>query len=491
MTGPDSLAGTLTLQPGPTLPNVRSTRTGWVRAVTRGRRAAELPDLLAAVLPLCGDAHRDTAHAAIAAAGGASTPGRDERRALQLDTLREQLRHIWLDWPHALRDSAVAAHELAALRDCPVLRREVAPEAGLAAMPAWLAAHVLDLDPSKWLSAWDVDPPGWLDAWSQRAGSLPAQWLMACRDAARELLRVPQPLRVHADGTSLIALAQRLQADARFALAPRWQDAALETGPWTRLNDARPERYDSAWLRLGARLAEAVRLEPAGRGGPQRRALAAPRRPRARTRRRARLVRNGARPAGAPRGARRHGRRGAHRRVRRARTDGVELPPAGACRRPAARDARQCRRRDRAPAGRSFRPLRPCADRARRSPAETGGCPVHEMSLAGGVLDLVERTAEREGFARVSGMRLEVGKLSGVEVESLRFALTAIAPGTRLEGARIDIDEPPGQAWCMDCARLTAINERGDACGHCGGWQLQPTGGTGAAGWSDLLVDDG
>ncbi len=270
MTGPDSLAGTLTLQPGPTLPNVRSTRTGWVRAVTRGRRAAELPDLLAAVLPLCGDAHRDTAHAAIAAAGGASTPGRDERRALQLDTLREQLRHIWLDWPHALRDSAVAAHELAALRDCPVLRREVAPEAGLAAMPAWLAAHVLDLDPSKWLSAWDVDPAGWLDAWSQRAGSLPAQWLMACRDAARELLRVPQPLRVHADGTSLIALAQRLQADARFALAPRWQDAALETGPWTRLNDARPERYDSAWLRLGARLAEAVRLslpDEAGRSG--------------------------------------------------------------------------------------------------------------------------------------------------------------------------------------------------------------------------------
>lgn len=103
---------------------------------------------------------------------------------------------------------------------------------------------------------------------------------------------------------------------------------------------------------------------------------------------------------------------------------------------------------------------------------------MHEMSLAGGVLKLVEASAEAEGFKRVTRLSLAVGKLSGVEVESLRFALGAIAPGTCLEGAVIEIDEPPGQAACMTCGALTLIKDRGDACMHCGGYRWQATAGT-------------
>jgi hydrogenase nickel incorporation protein HypA/HybF len=81
---------------------------------------------------------------------------------------------------------------------------------------------------------------------------------------------------------------------------------------------------------------------------------------------------------------------------------------------------------------------------------------MHEASLAGGILQLVERTAVRERFARVTHLRLEAGQLAGVESRALRFALEAIAPGTLLDGARIDIDEPPGEAWCMDCRSRSA-----------------------------------
>ena len=114
---------------------------------------------------------------------------------------------------------------------------------------------------------------------------------------------------------------------------------------------------------------------------------------------------------------------------------------------------------------------------------------MHEMSLAGGVLELVERSAADEGFRRVSCLRLAVGKLSGVELESLRFALETIAPGTCLAGARVEIDEPAGEALCLGCGKLTAIKERGDACGHCGSYRLQPTGGTELR-VVDLLVED-
>lgn len=103
---------------------------------------------------------------------------------------------------------------------------------------------------------------------------------------------------------------------------------------------------------------------------------------------------------------------------------------------------------------------------------------MHEMSLAGGVLRIVEEAAERERFARVRRLTLEAGALADIEVRALRFALEAIAPGTCLEGAEIEIDEPPGRAWCMRCCETVAIASRTDACPRCGGWQLQPTEGT-------------
>ena len=103
---------------------------------------------------------------------------------------------------------------------------------------------------------------------------------------------------------------------------------------------------------------------------------------------------------------------------------------------------------------------------------------MHEMSLAGGILRVVEDAAARERFSRVKRLTLEAGALAGVEVRALRFALEAMTPGTVLEGAAIRIDEPPGVAWCMPCSRSVAIAARTDACPHCGRWQLTPTGGT-------------
>lgn len=102
---------------------------------------------------------------------------------------------------------------------------------------------------------------------------------------------------------------------------------------------------------------------------------------------------------------------------------------------------------------------------------------MHEMSLAGGILKLVEDAAAREGFSRVTWLRLEVGRLAGVELSSLRFALQAVAPGTCLEAAELQIDEPPGQGWCMVCSAEVEVHERGQPCPRCGGFQLVARGG--------------
>ena len=103
---------------------------------------------------------------------------------------------------------------------------------------------------------------------------------------------------------------------------------------------------------------------------------------------------------------------------------------------------------------------------------------MHELSLAGGILRVLEQTRAREPFERITQLRLEVGALASVEIESLRFALHSIAADTVLAGAVIEIDQPPGSAWCLPCSQNVTITSRLDACPLCGGYQLQPTGGT-------------
>ncbi len=114
---------------------------------------------------------------------------------------------------------------------------------------------------------------------------------------------------------------------------------------------------------------------------------------------------------------------------------------------------------------------------------------MHEMSLAVGILRVVEQAQAREPFARVSRLTLQAGALAGVEVSALRFALEAMAPGTLLEGATIEIDEAPGQAFCMGCGESVEIRSRTDDCPLCGSAKLQPTGGTELK-VVDLIVHD-
>ncbi len=114
---------------------------------------------------------------------------------------------------------------------------------------------------------------------------------------------------------------------------------------------------------------------------------------------------------------------------------------------------------------------------------------MHELSLAGNILDLVRDAARRDGFRRVGQLHLEVGALAGVDADALRFALQAIAPGTCLEQARIRIDTPLGTAWCDACAHAVPIAGFLDPCPACDGTLMQHAGGDQLR-VLDLLVRD-
>ena len=99
------------------------------------------------------------------------------------------------------------------------------------------------------------------------------------------------------------------------------------------------------------------------------------------------------------------------------------------------------------------------------------------MSLCEGVLQLLEENARSEGYQQIKTVWLEIGVLSGVEVEAMRFCFDAVMKGSLADGAALEIVERAGEAWCMECAKTVEVKQRFDECPDCGSFQLQVTGG--------------
>ncbi|MEA2791090.1 MAG: hydrogenase nickel incorporation protein HypA/HybF [Acetobacteraceae bacterium] len=68
---------------------------------------------------------------------------------------------------------------------------------------------------------------------------------------------------------------------------------------------------------------------------------------------------------------------------------------------------------------------------------------MHELSIADGI---VEHCAERANGARVLRVRLEIGRLSCVTPDALRFCFDVCAKDTVVEGASLEIVPIQGRA---------------------------------------------
>ncbi|MFA6220138.1 MAG: hydrogenase maturation nickel metallochaperone HypA [Erythrobacter sp.] len=102
---------------------------------------------------------------------------------------------------------------------------------------------------------------------------------------------------------------------------------------------------------------------------------------------------------------------------------------------------------------------------------------MHEMAICESIRSIIEDQAHEQSFARVERVCLEIGALSGVEVEALRFGFDVAMKGSAAESAVLEIVAVPGRAWCLPCAAEIAIVQRYDPCPACGSHQLQVTGG--------------
>jgi len=102
---------------------------------------------------------------------------------------------------------------------------------------------------------------------------------------------------------------------------------------------------------------------------------------------------------------------------------------------------------------------------------------MHEMSLAEGVLRILEDQAKAQDFTTVKTVWLEIGELSHVDPHAIAFCFDAVTKGTLADGAKLEIVRKPGRAWCHDCVEQVTIASLIDPCPKCGGHRTEVTDG--------------
>ena len=94
---------------------------------------------------------------------------------------------------------------------------------------------------------------------------------------------------------------------------------------------------------------------------------------------------------------------------------------------------------------------------------------MHELGITQEVIALV---CERAQGAKVRRVALEIGKLSAVLPDAVRFCFDLCSQGTAVEGASLEIIETPGRARCRQCGTEMLLERPFGRCG-CGSTDLE------------------
>lgn len=97
---------------------------------------------------------------------------------------------------------------------------------------------------------------------------------------------------------------------------------------------------------------------------------------------------------------------------------------------------------------------------------------MHEMSIAMNIINIACKEAENDGAASISRIELDVGKLSGVMIDSLLFCYESVCKGTLAENSTLDINELPAMASCKKCHHKFEIDAFMALCPECESYEI-------------------
>ena len=92
---------------------------------------------------------------------------------------------------------------------------------------------------------------------------------------------------------------------------------------------------------------------------------------------------------------------------------------------------------------------------------------MHELSIAMNIVEIVDEEVKKAEASVVRELELDIGRLSGVVIEALEFALTEAVKDSVLEKARITINDIPATAKCNECQFEFAVEDLYTPCPSC------------------------
>ena len=98
---------------------------------------------------------------------------------------------------------------------------------------------------------------------------------------------------------------------------------------------------------------------------------------------------------------------------------------------------------------------------------------MHELSIAQSIVNIAENAAPKDYQAHITSVGLQIGELSGIEIESLKFALSVIKKDTILKDAELDIEIIEGLAECPTCNTVFPMHYFGCNCPNCGNYFIK------------------
>lgn len=93
---------------------------------------------------------------------------------------------------------------------------------------------------------------------------------------------------------------------------------------------------------------------------------------------------------------------------------------------------------------------------------------MHELSIVMGIISIAEEEVKEANATVVEEIELDIGTLSGIEMDALDFAWKQGVRQTILEHADRKINRIQAKAKCLDCDAEFEIRQYYDACPICG-----------------------